>query len=461
MRRLLLTLIGLATAAVVSAQVFPITLPSHVIVDSCSGCGGGTVAIDQTTPGTTNGVAVTNVPHVVCDSGCGSAAAVLMADGVANPTIPQTASFGVVFNGTTWDRWRGDTTSGAWVQVKNTPAVTVSSGSITANAGTNLNTSALALDATVTGRLPAGASPADNESNTATNLSRVGTFPFVFDGTTWDRWTGQVTLGGTLPAFAATPTMNVGTFPDNEPINVAQLAGTATSVNSGVKDAGTLRVVLATDQPQLTNKLLVTPDANSAINVAQIAGAATSTAASGVQKVGLVGNAGAAIDAANNAAAPANVIVQGVETIAQGSQPTAATAGNVRRSLATTEGVMFVQEGSSNRFSCFVQAVTVTTQCQAAPGAGLRAYITGATFSNQAATVQTLDIVFGTGSNCATGITALTHKIQMGTNATTTSPFLAVLAFDTPLIPTAANAICVRPSAATAFGATLTGFIAP
>lgn len=113
------------------------------------------------------------------------------------------------------------------------------------------------------------------------------------------------------------------------------------------------------------------------------------------------------------------------------------------------------------KFSCFVQAVTVTTQCQAAPAAGLRAYVTDFSFSNQAATVQTLDIVFGTGTNCATGTTALTHKFQMGTNATTTSPQVVEVDLVSPLVPSTANAICVRPSAATAFGATLTGYTAP
>ena len=113
------------------------------------------------------------------------------------------------------------------------------------------------------------------------------------------------------------------------------------------------------------------------------------------------------------------------------------------------------------QFSCLVQAVTVTTQCQAAPAAGLRAYVTDISFSNQAATVQTLDIVFGTGAACVTGTTALTHKFQMGTAATTTSPMVIVVNLKSPLVPTAANAICVRPSAATAFGATLTGYTAP
>lgn len=37
----------------------------------------------------------------------------------------------------------------------------------------------------------------------------------------------------------------------NAPVNVAQIAGTATSVNTGNADAGTQRVVLATDQPSV------------------------------------------------------------------------------------------------------------------------------------------------------------------------------------------------------------------
>jgi hypothetical protein len=70
-------------------------------------------------------------------------------------------------------------------------------------------------------------------------------------------------VSGTVTANAGT-----GTFGTN----VSQLAGTTTDTNSGNKSAGTLRVVLATDQPALTNKLLVTPDANSAVNLAQAAG---------------------------------------------------------------------------------------------------------------------------------------------------------------------------------------------
>lgn len=116
-------------------------------------------------------------------------------------------------------------------------------------------------------------------------------------------------VSGTVTANAGTGTFNIQS---NASTNVAQVAGTTTDTNSGNKSAGTLRVVLATDQPQLTNKLLVTPDANSAINVAQVNGSTVSTAATGVQKVGVVGNAGATVDSTVAAGtAPTNAIAVG------------------------------------------------------------------------------------------------------------------------------------------------------
>lgn len=176
----------------------------------------------------------------------------------------------------------------------------------------------------------------------------------------------------------------------------------------------------------------------------------------------ITGNTGAVVDAANNAAAPANVVAVGFEAAAQTTtQPTAATAGNMRRPVISTDGALYTRNGGPVTWSCFIQAVTATTQCIAAPAAGLRAYVATMNCSNQVATVQTLDVVYGTGANCATGTTALTHKFQMGTNALTTSPFQTEAEFASPLVPAAANAICVRPSAATAFGCTLTGYTAP
>lgn len=55
--------------------------------------------------------------------------AVALANGLANPTTPLVGGCVLLWNGSTWDRWTG--------------AV---SGTVTANAGTNLNTSALATE---------------------------------------------------------------------------------------------------------------------------------------------------------------------------------------------------------------------------------------------------------------------------------------------------------------------------
>ena len=152
----------------------------------------------------------------------------------------------------------------------------------------------------------------------------------------------------------------------------------------------------------------------------------------------------------------------GCEVVNQNSgNPLSKTQFTVRRAICTPEGVLYVIPTAPNNASCFLEAVTVTTQCFAAPGAGLRWYITAIVLSNDAATVQSLDIVFGTGANCVTGLTAATHKFQMGTLATTTSPFVIALNFNNSFFVTSNNAVCVRPSAATAFGATMLGYIAP
>lgn len=67
------------------------------------------------------------------------------------------------------------------------------------------------------------------------------------------------TVSGTVAATQS-GTWNIGTvttLPANSSFNLSQLLGTTIDVNSGPKSAGTQRVVIATDQPQLTNLLKV------------------------------------------------------------------------------------------------------------------------------------------------------------------------------------------------------------
>lgn len=197
--------------------------------------------------------------HIVCDSGCGGAAsftdnsaftfgttsinnAGYVFDDVAPNAVTENSAatprmsanripYGIIRDGAGNER-------GANVTVGNALAVDGSgvtqpvSGSVTANAGTNLNTSALALDATVTNRFPVGSTPADNESNIVT-ISRLGTFGYIFDGTAWDRWTGAVSQSGTWNIGTVATITNPVTVTDGAgALNVIVDSGTLTAVTS-------------------------------------------------------------------------------------------------------------------------------------------------------------------------------------------------------------------------------------
>lgn len=128
-------------------------------------------------------------------------------------------AYSFLFDGTAWDRAPGNSTDGALVNLG-------ANNDVTVTGGVDVSDSFL-LDATYTGRMPAGASPADAESNTNTALSRIGTFLFGFDGTDWNRVRLDSTtfrLETEIEGGAGAP---VTSFPDNEPFNEAQRGGTA------------------------------------------------------------------------------------------------------------------------------------------------------------------------------------------------------------------------------------------
>ena len=73
-------------------------------------------------------------------------AAAVLADNALNPTAPAVGAFLMAWDGATWDRAPGTSADGLLVNLGGNNDVTVT-GTVTANAGTNLNTSALALEA--------------------------------------------------------------------------------------------------------------------------------------------------------------------------------------------------------------------------------------------------------------------------------------------------------------------------
>lgn len=176
------------------------------------GDGGGSLTIDGSVSVT--GAVDTELP-----------AAVALADDTANPTVPGVSAFAMVFDGTTWDRARGTSVDGVLVNLGANNDVTVTSGTVTANAGTGTFTvgGSVSVTGAVDTELPAAAALADNTANPTT--TSVGALAMLFDGTTWDRAPGTsvdgllVNLGanndvtvtsGTVTANAGTGTFTVG-----------------------------------------------------------------------------------------------------------------------------------------------------------------------------------------------------------------------------------------------------------
>lgn len=158
----------------------------------------GTVGVSGTV--TVSGTVDTELP-----------AAAALADATANPTITSAGALNLLFNGTTWDRMRGDTTNGLLVNVSDS----------------------FLLDATFTGRFAAGAALSDNFANPTT--TSTGAMQMVWDGATWDRAPGTsvdgqlVNLGANNDVTITSGTVTANAGSGNFATNLAQYGGVAVS----------------------------------------------------------------------------------------------------------------------------------------------------------------------------------------------------------------------------------------
>lgn len=166
------------------------------------------------------------------------AAAAALADATANPTITSVGALNLLFNGTTWDRVRGDITNGIDVDVTRvTGTVTVDSELTTADldsgAGTDtravvglvgsasgggvlipgstangllVDVSRVTGTVTVDSELPAAGALADNTANPTT--TGVASYLMAFDGTDWDRVRLSASLGSLNTAVTNTVTVD-------------------------------------------------------------------------------------------------------------------------------------------------------------------------------------------------------------------------------------------------------------
>jgi hypothetical protein len=219
--------------------------------------------------------------------------------------------------------------------------------------------------------------------------------------------------------------------------DMTSIAGTTADTNSGNKSAGTLRVVLATDQPQLTNKLLVTPDANSAVNIAQMNGVTVTmnngTAGTGVQRVAIASDNTVlpAVGAGATASAvPANAVYPGSQD----------ASGNLIGDIDCTSSKIYDASTSGN------------TELVAISGSK-HIYVCGYEFFS-AGTVN-VSLVTGTGTACAsaasgtpsTGTSGASAALTPAWQFTTQTGKLSAYPTHGFLIDTgSANALCLKTS---------------
>lgn len=187
-----------------------------------------------------------------------------------------------------------------------------------------------------------------------------------------------------------------------------------------------------------------------------------------MSRIGITGNAFAAIDAAQNSTPPANVVSVGYEAATQTTtQPTAATAGNVRRPVTSGDGALYVRQGGPVMWNSALTAIGATlTEIRAAPGAGLKLYVTDITVMSDTATGGQFLLRYGTGANCGTGTTTLFPAVAALTTGKLPYPGNASSAltreFVTPISNIVANnAICVICIATNTCTIQLNGYTAP
>lgn len=234
------------------------------------------------------------------------------------------------------------------------------------------------------------------------------------------------------------PSVTIGTFPDNEPFNVAQINGVAPSMGNGASGTGVQRVTIAND----STGVLAT--VSTVTNLSQLGGQAiamgTGTRSAGTQRVTVATddvvptNPSTAANwgiAATGAAPPANAVYAGVLS-------SGATSGLLR-------GQVYCDQTASFNGTASAQVIAGVS--------GRKIYICRAGIHTPGG-ANTVSIVSGTGSVCATGITAI-PGLDGATTAANGFSFQQYsgdeISADTPLAITANNAdnVCVLVGSAT------------
>lgn len=327
----------------------------------------GTVGIDQSTLHANEIVCITGCSGGTSDTDDGSIAAA--------QSVGLTGALNMAYDGTVWRRL---TTSAAG------SGLATGLLSIQGNAsGTPIPvTGTITAVTALTNALPAGSN----------NIGAVDIPNALPAGT---NNIGKVDIPNALPAGSA----NIGA------VNL-QLAGSAAAVNTGLASGTTLRVVLATDQPALTNPLLMTLSGTNNVtsnssNIATEASLAKLTQAQGSTSSG---QSGTLMQCAVTTAAP-------TYTTAQTDPLSCDTAGSIRVSVVS---------GSTGNAAASATGSAVPAQGDYL-GINVGGTLRGQTGQNPSGTIYTADIAgVGTAGTAAGGVLTVQGVASM-------TPILATL----------------------------------
>jgi hypothetical protein len=162
-------------------------------------------------------------------------------------------------------------------------------------------------------------------------------------------------------------------------------------------------------------------------NLKQVGGSNTATAATGTQKVGVVGNAGAAFDSATAATVPANAVLKGLR--AATTYPTAVTDGQMVAAMGDKAGRQAVVLNAPRDLlgvqTTQIASSTSETTIVTAGATGVFNDITGIQITNATATAVTVTI-----KDATSGTTRKVYDLAANGGI--------VVAFSTPLPQAAA-----------------------
>jgi len=314
-----------------------------------------------------------------------------------------------------WTNPRSTAEGALWTQDFNSDAILAALTTVAgAVAGTEMQVDVLTLPSVTIGTFP------DNEPFNVAQIN--GVTPLMGNGIT-GTGSQRVTIASDNTAF----TVNVGTFPDNEPFNVAQINGVAVTMGNGISGTGVQRVTLASDS---TGQVAVAsfPD-NEPFNVAQINGVtplmgngATGTGALRVSiandSTGIVAANGTVAHDAADAGAP---VKMGGKAVAHGSNPTGVAAADRTDWYFNRAGIPFMIGGHPNSITISAQIQDVdgalTDQALVSVAGGSKIAVTRLTASCDGSTTAPTNIKVGFGAatlpaSAHTGVAGILHEFD-------------------------------------------------